>query len=153
MVSQLCPCGSALEYSLCCQRYLSGELVAPDPSHLMRSRYSAFVSHDANYLIKTWHPSCQAEDFRREIEAGFIGTEWCGLTLYETATGRDENEGFVSFVARFKEQDKRGAIIERSRFLKEGGRWYYIDGTRPQFGRNDPCPCGSGKKFKKCCGQ
>jgi SEC-C motif-containing protein len=106
----------------------------------MRSRYSAFVRHDANYLIKTWHPSCQAEDFRPEIEAGFTGTEWCGLTLYETATGRDENEGFVSFVARFKEQGKSGAIIERSRFLKEGGRWYYIDGTRPQFGRNDPCP-------------
>ncbi|WP_187439378.1 SEC-C metal-binding domain-containing protein, partial [Escherichia coli] len=45
------------------------------------------------------------------------------------------------------------AIIERSRFLKENGQWYYIDGTRPLFGRNDPCPCGSGKKFKKCCGQ
>ncbi len=153
MVSQLCPCGSALEYSLCCQRYLSGEQVAPDPSHLMRSRYSAFVSRDANYLIKTWHPSCQAETFRQEIEAGFAHTEWRGLTLFDTATGHDENEGFVSFVARFSEQGKPGAIIERSRFLKEGGQWYYIDGTRPQFGRNDPCPCGSGKKFKKCCGQ
>jgi len=119
----------------------------------MRSRYAAFVTRDADYLIKTWHPSCHATDFRQEIEAGFANMQWLGLTQYETAAGRDENEGFVSFVARFTEQGRAGAIIERSRFLKEGGEWYYIDGTRPQFGRNDPCPCGSGKKFKKCCGQ
>ncbi|WP_230351119.1 YchJ family protein [Lelliottia sp. WAP21] len=152
-MSQLCPCGSALEYSLCCQRYLTGEQVAPDPSHLMRSRYTAFVIKDARYLIKTWHPSCHAEDFRQEIEAGFAHTEWLGLTLIESSVGNTASEGFVSFVARFSEQGKSGAIIERSRFLLEGGEWYYIDGTRPQFGRNDPCPCGSGKKFKKCCGQ
>ena len=152
-MSQLCPCGSALEYSLCCQRYLTGEQVAPDPASLMRSRYAAFVMRDADYLVKTWHPSCHATDFRQEIESGFANTQWSGLTQYETATGKDENEGFVSFVARFKEKGKTGAIIERSRFLKENGQWYYIDGTRPQFGRNDPCPCGSGKKFKKCCGQ
>lgn len=152
-MSQLCPCGSALEYSLCCQRYLSGAEVAPDPSQLMRSRYTAFVIKDADYLIKTWHPSCQAAQFRQEIEAGFANTRWLGLTVFESASGADANEGYVSFVARFNEQHKAGAIIERSRFLKECGQWYYIDGTRPQFGRNDPCPCGSGKKFKKCCGQ
>ena len=151
-MSQLCPCGSALEYSLCCQRYLSGKQVAPDPSHLMRSRYTAFVIKNADYLIKTWHPSCHAADFRQEIEAGFANTVWLGLTVFEAAPGRDANEGYVSVVARFSEQNKPGAIIERSRFLKDSGQWYYIDGTRPQFGRNDPCPCGSGKKFKKCCG-
>ncbi|MCE9990817.1 YchJ family protein [Enterobacter asburiae] len=152
-MSQLCPCGSALEYSLCCQRYLTGEQVAPDPSHLMRSRYTAFVIKDADYLIKTWHPSCHAADFRQDIESGFATTYWLGLTVYDAAPGSDANEGYVSFVARFKEGAKSAAIIERSRFLRENGQWYYIDGTRPQFGRNDPCPCGSGKKFKKCCGQ
>lgn len=151
-MSQPCPCGSAQEYSLCCQRYLSGEQVAPDPVRLMRSRYSAFVQKQTDYLIKTWHPSCQAASFRAEIESGFAQTQWLGLTVFEQAEGRHEKEGFVSFVARFTEQGKPGAIIERSRFLKENGQWYYIDGTRPQFGRNDPCPCGSGKKFKKCCG-
>ncbi len=119
----------------------------------MRSRYTAFVIKDADYLVKTWHPSCHAADFQQDIEAGFANTHWLGLTVFESAPGRDENEGYVSFVARFTEQHKPGAIIERSRFLKESGQWYYIDGTRPQFGRNDPCPCGSGKKFKKCCGQ
>lgn len=91
-MSQLCPCGSALEYSLCCQRYLSGEQVAPDPSHLMRSRYTAFVIKNADYLIKTWHPSCHAADFRQEIEAGFANTVWLGLTVFEAAPGRDANE-------------------------------------------------------------
>jgi len=152
-LSNRCPCGSALEYSLCCQPYLSGKQIVSNPGQLMRSRYTAFVEKRADYLIQTWHPSCEAAAFRQEIESGFAGTEWLGLTLFEEAEGSHGGEGFVSFVARFSEKGKTGAIIERSRFLKENGQWYYIDGTRPQFGRNDPCPCGSGKKFKKCCGQ
>ncbi|STH35460.1 SEC-C motif domain-containing protein [Escherichia coli] len=117
------------------------------------SRYCAFVMQDADYLIKTWHPSCGAAALRAELIAGFAHTEWLGLTVFEHCWQDVDNIGFVSFVARFTEGGKTGAIIERSRFLKENGQWYYIDGTRPQFGRNDPCPCGSGKKFKKCCGQ
>ncbi|HHG8773049.1 TPA: YchJ family protein [Raoultella planticola] len=152
-MSPLCPCGSALEYSSCCQRYLSGSLLAPDPSHLMRSRYSAFVMKDADYLIKTWHPSCQAQQFRTDLEKGFVKTQWQGLTVFAADAGSHPDEGFVSFVARFSDDNRPGVIIERSRFLKENGQWYYIDGTRPTIGRNDPCPCGSGKKFKKCCGQ
>lgn len=152
-MTQLCPCGSAVEYSLCCHRYVSGEHVAPGPLHLMRSRYCAFVMKDADYLIKTWHPDCHAAAFREEISAGFASTEWLGLTVFEHVCSEADNTGYVSFVARFREHGKAGAIIERSRFLKENGEWYYIDGTRPQFGRNDACPCGSGKKFKKCCGQ
>lgn len=151
-MSQLCPCGSAVEYSLCCYRYVSGAQVAPTPSHLMRSRYCAFVMKDADYLIRTWHPDCHAASFRDDIIAGFNHTEWLGLTIFEQETADTEDIGYVSFVARFSEQGKTGAIIERSRFLKENGQWYYIDGTRPQIGRNDTCPCGSGKKFKKCCG-
>ena len=151
-MTKLCPCGSAVEYNLCCYRYVSGKQVPPDPSHLMRSRYCAFVMKDADYLIKTWHPSCQAGAFRDEISAGFADTEWLGLTVFEHTWSEADATGFVSFVARFIERGKTGAIIERSRFLKENGQWYYIDGTRPQFGRNDACPCGSGKKFKKCCG-
>ncbi|MBI0833187.1 hypothetical protein HCI04_34070, partial [Escherichia coli] len=97
--------------------------------------------------------SCGAAALRAELMAGFAHTEWLGLTVFEHCWQDADNIGFVSFVARFTEGGKTGAIIERSRFLKENGQWYYIDGTRPQFGRNDPCPCGSGKKFKKCCGQ
>ena len=117
-MSQLCPCGSAVEYSLCCYRYVSGAQVAPTPSHLMRSRYCAFVMKDADYLIKTWHPDCHAAEFRDDIIAGFSHTEWLGLTVFEQQTADTENIGYVSFVARFSEQGKTGAIIERSRFLK-----------------------------------
>lgn len=114
----------------------------------MRSRYCAFVMQDADYLIKTWHPSCGAAALRAELIAGFAHTEWLGLTVFEHCWQDGGDIGFVSFVARFTEGGKTGAIIERSRFLKENGQWYYIDGTRPQFGRNDPCPCGSGKNLK-----
>lgn len=147
----LCPCGGALEYSLCCQRYLSGNELAPTPSQLMRSRYTAFVMKDADYLIKTWHPSCEPQELRQGLQQSFATTEWLGLTLFASEEGKNPQEGYVSFVARFCEHNKNGALIERSRFLKENGQWYYIDGTRPLIGRNDPCPCGSGKKFKKCC--
>lgn len=152
-MSQFCPCGSKQDYSSCCGPYLNGTHFAPQPVMLMRSRYSAFVLKNADYLVATWHPSCQADAFKSDIEAGFSTTRWLGLTVYEQLAGRHEQEGYVSFVARFQENEKNGVIIERSRFLNENGRWFYIDGVRPQFSRNDPCPCGSGKKFKKCCGQ
>ncbi|WP_151995689.1 YchJ family protein [Buttiauxella massiliensis] len=152
-MSQLCPCGSGLEYSVCCQPYLRADKPAPTPSQLMRSRYSAYVMQDADYLVTTWHPQTRSPSLKSDISGSFGTTKWLGLTVYEAAAGRDDNEGFVSFVARFEEQGEESAIIERSRFLKENGQWYYVDGTRPQFGRNDPCPCGSGKKYKKCCGR
>ena len=96
---------------------------------------------------------CIRDSFRDDLEQGFAKTQWQGLTVFATDEGRHPDEGFVSFIARYHDDNRPGAIIERSRFLKENGRWYYIDGTRPLIGRNDPCPCGSGKKFKKCCGQ
>ncbi|NIY46743.1 YchJ family protein [Cedecea colo] len=152
-MAQLCPCGSGLEYSLCCQPYLRGDSLPMTPAQLMRSRYCAYVMQDAEYLLATWHPEARHETLRADISASFTGTQWLGLTIFEEANGLSSNEGYVSFVARFADQGRESAVIERSRFLKESGRWYYIDGTRPQLGRNDPCPCGSGKKFKKCCGR
>ncbi len=152
-MAQLCPCGSGLEYSLCCQPYLRGESLPLTPARLMRSRYCAYVMRDADYLVATWHPQRRYETLKADISASFTGTQWLGLTVFEEADGQDDNEGYVSFVARFKDQHRESAILERSRFLKESGQWYYVEGTRPQLGRNDPCPCGSGKKFKKCCGR
>lgn len=152
-MTQLCPCGSGLEYSLCCQPYLRGDSLPTRPSQLMRSRYCAYVMKDAEYLVATWHPSARYDSLTTDISASFTVTTWLGLTVYEEARGQHDDEGFVSFVARFAEHNRESAILERSRFLKESGRWYYVDGTRPQPGRNDLCPCGSGKKYKKCCGR
>lgn len=153
-MSELCPCDSGLEYSACCEPFITGNQPAPTPGQLMRSRYTAYVKRDVDYLIATWHPDCRAEEWRSSITGSFGNTEWLGLTLVEESAGNSEDEGFVEFIAHFTDNGtRRGAMHERSRFLRLQQRWYYIDGTKPQPGRNAICPCGSGKKYKKCCGQ
>ncbi|MBP6563957.1 MAG: YchJ family protein [Neisseriaceae bacterium] len=146
-----CPCGTDRPYAACCGLLHQGQK-ADTPEALMRSRYSAFVAQDADYLINTWHPSCGVAKFKAELVADFDHTEWLGLTIVSSAA--DGNQGMVTFAARFKDQaDGQPHLIhERSRFVREDGQWYYLDGTQPKVGRNDDCPCGSGKKFKKCCG-
>lgn len=148
----LCPCGSELEYNLCCVPFLSGQSKPQHAAQLMRSRYVAFVINNSDYLVATWHPSRRYPGLKTDLENSSQGTEWLGLHVYEESLGTQENESYVGFVAKFRENGKASAMIERSRFLKENDQWYYVDGIRPDFGRNDTCPCGSGKKFKKCCG-
>jgi len=152
-VSEHCPCGSGLQYSLCCESYLNGNALPDTPESLMRSRYSAYVKHDTAYLVATWHPSCHAERFSASIEESYAHTHWRGLTILSSEILPDKPQGYVTFFARFTENGRESFIHERSRFLREEQRWYYIDGTFPPIGRNDRCPCGSGKKYKKCCGQ
>jgi SEC-C motif-containing protein len=121
----------------------------------MRSRFTAYVNHNVDYLIATWHPDCGAEAWRNAIVDSFKNTEWLGLTIVEEKAGHEPDEGFVEFIARFTdgESGEPQTMHERSRFLRRDQRWYYIDGTKPQPGRNAMCPCGSGKKYKKCCGR
>ncbi|MEB6335989.1 YchJ family protein [Serratia rhizosphaerae] len=154
-MSELCPCGSGTGYHVCCEPYISGAEAAPTPGTLMRSRYTAYVKQQVDYLIASWHPDCHAAQWRDSITESFRTTRWQGLTIVAEQNGRDDEEGFVEFIARFTDDDHDGpqTMHERSRFLRLEQRWYYIDGTRPQPGRNDPCPCGSGKKYKKCCGR
>ena len=155
ILSELCPCGSGAGYNACCEPYISGVATAPTPGKLMRSRYTAYVKQQVDYLIASWHPDCNAAQWRDAIVESFQTTRWLGLTIVAEQNGRDDDEGFVEFIARFTDGDQASpqAMHERSRFLRQEQRWYYIDGTRPQPGRNDPCPCGSGKKYKKCCGR
>jgi len=152
-VSESCPCCSGLEYSLCCQPWLNGDGIPPTPQALMRSRYTAYAKGDADYLIATWHPDCDAARFRESLEESFAVTRWLSLHIVEAQVPGDNAEGYVTFFARFSENQRNSFIHERSRFLRLAQRWYYVDGTFPETGRNDRCPCGSGKKFKKCCGQ
>lgn len=153
-MTNLCPCSSGLSYIKCCGPYITGIKHALSPATLMRSRYTAYVKQDMDYLVATWHPDCRANDWRSDIIRSFSGTEWLGLTVLEETTGNNADEGFVEFVARFNDGDTgHKAMHERSRFLRIDQRWYYIDGIKPQPGRNAICPCGSGRKYKKCCGQ
>ena len=155
ILSIQCPCNSQLPYSECCEPYLLGNKNAPTAQALMRSRYCAFVSHNADYLIKTWHPSCRVESLRDELNAGFPNTQWLGLNVISSQETPNDNQAYVEFSACFIEinTDDKQYLHERSRFIKMDDSWFYIDGIKPKVGRNDPCPCGSGRKYKKCCEQ
>lgn len=153
-VTSLCPCGSESEFIQCCQPVISGVRPAATPEALMRSRYSAYVTQNADYLIASWHPDCEANAFSDALKEGFASTHWLGLRVIATQAGKNADEGFVEFSALYQDGDnpQKVSIHERSRFLRLNERWYYIDGIKPQLGRNDLCHCGSGKKYKKCCG-
>ncbi len=152
--TERCPCGSGQAYAKCCEPYHKEEQLPQTAQQLMRSRYSAFVKGMNEYLLQSWHESTRPEHLQLEA-----GVNWFGLRIIDNqAGGADDIEGFVEFEAEFAGHDRLQCLHERSRFLREEGRWYYVDGQiYPQskaekIGRNGPCPCGSGKKFKRCCG-
>lgn len=152
MLTDPCPCGSQTAYSACCGRYISGEQIAPDPVSLMRSRYTAYQRGEINWLLASWHVSQRHQQLAAQLSAGFADTRWLGLNVISHTYDNDNNQAFVTFFARYAEKQHTSAIYERSRFIREEQRWYYVDGVHLQAGRNDTCPCGSGRKYKKCCG-
>ncbi|XTQ94375.1 YchJ family metal-binding protein [Xanthomonas sacchari] len=116
-----CPCGRPREYAQCCWPYHAGT-PAPDAESLMRSRYSAYVRQDADYLRASWHPStCPLQV---EIDPR---TAWLGLTVQRVLqTGADSAE--VAFLARYRIGGGSAVrMTEHSRFVREDGRWYYLD--------------------------
>ena len=146
-MSALCLCGSGRNAADCCTPLHQGQ-PAPSPEALMRSRYSAFASENADYLLRSWHP-----DYRPETLDFPADTRWTSLTVLSSREQDDVGE--VHFIARFQEAGEWFELEEASRFSKLNGHWFYEAGNadfRPlQPGRNDPCPCGSGRKWKKCC--
>ena len=156
-----CPCGSGSGFDECCGPIIGGT-PAPSPEALMRSRYSAFVHGDLDYIEST-HAKEVRDDFNRSTaESTAQSVEWVGLEIRETSDGgADDDTGTVEFRARFKKDGALQVHHERSNFRREEGRWVYVDGKmnpkgKPRrvekVGRNEPCPCGAGKKYKKCCG-
>ncbi len=129
----------------------------------MRSRYSAYVECAIDYLGETLHPNHRGDWDRDATRRWAENAEWRGLEIIAVEAGQPgDNEGRVEFVATFDEQGKTQRHHERGRFRTQGNRWYYVDcevpkpqtqrHATPRVGRNDPCPCGSGQKFKRCCG-
>jgi SEC-C motif-containing protein len=130
----------------------------------MRSRYSAYAEHVVDFIINT----CVQEEGRPPID--YKSTKdwseqstWLGLKILSvTQGGSEDNQGVVEFEASYERNGLKDLHRERGRFKKIDGEWFYEDGevmpvtvvrTGPKVGRNDPCPCGSGKKYKHCCGK
>lgn len=159
----LCPCGSNLEFDDCCHPLMAGEREAATAEALMRARYSAYTKCDVDFLERSLHPQHRADYDREASRRWAERSEWLKLEIAATEAGKeDDEEGRVEFVATFKEKGIVRRHHENGLFKKENGKWYFVDGELvkpktevhrgPKVGRNEPCPCGSGKKFKKCCG-
>ncbi|HED32725.1 MAG TPA: hypothetical protein ENJ08_00715 [Gammaproteobacteria bacterium] len=158
-----CLCGVGKSTETCCLPLINGQKDAETPAQLMRSRYSAYAMGNVSYLMQSWHASTRPQGI--ELDSRLA---WTGLTLLGKHKMRDKawgnetagKEAYVAFIARFVSEGVAGQMHERSRFVFEQGRWFYVDGQQIESaagegsrrpGRNEPCYCGSGKKFKKCC--
>ena len=157
-----CPCGSGAAFARCCEPFLSGVALPETAEQTMRSRYTAYTRVETAYLMATLHPTNREEGDEESAKRWAEESEWLGLEILGTqAGGKDDSEGLVEFIASFRTKGGEAQTHhERSYFVKENGRWLFKEGHTPQVtlrraspkvGRNDPCSCWSGKKFKKCC--
>lgn len=158
-----CPCGSEKEYDACCGPVIASAS-APTAEALMRARYSAHVQGEFDYLEKSVHSSTRDEVDTAKMRRWSEAVEWKGLDVLSADKGGEKDDtGRVSFVAHYEVNGIAQEMREDAEFVRENGEWRYLDGTvhghtpyrreEPKVGRNDPCPCGSGKKYKKCCGK
>lgn len=115
-----CPCASGEPHGACCGPVLAGD-PAPTPERLMRSRYTAFVVGDTAHLLASWHASTRPRALTLEPDL-----RWTGLTVVATSGGFGGSEATVEFEARYDDAGRPGALHENSRFVREGGRWYYV---------------------------
>lgn len=157
-----CPCGTGRSLDECCGPIIGG-VPAPTAEALMRARYTAFVTKQiGDFLQDTLAAEKRGEFDLREVEQSARDAEGLGFDVRAVSEGGAEDEaGTVEYVARFRIRGQVQAHHELATFRREDGRWLYVDGQvnpkgaprqTSKVGRNDPCPCGSGQKFKKCCG-
>ena len=172
-----CPCGSNQNFSLCCEPFLTGTAMPETAEQLMRSRYTAFTKADVDYLKKTLAPESRTDFDAASTKKWAEQSTWKGLQILSTEKGTaDDKKGKVEFIATYKAEGEALDHHEVAQFRKaDGGQWLFVDGDShthregeghqhhhekpqtvqresPNIGRNDPCICGSAKKYKKCCG-
>lgn len=152
-LTKLCPCGSNKTLQNCCFPILQNHSLASTPEKLMRSRYTAFVLKNAAHLLASWdiHFRPATMTFDEKIT-------WLRLTILQAPPpGDNASHGHVEFSVSFLHGDYLVNMRERSSFIKKNDCWYYQQGettTQKQpLSLNAPCPCGSAKKFKRCCRQ
>ncbi|ESS71508.1 hypothetical protein UPF0225 [Methyloglobulus morosus KoM1] len=153
-----CPCGSGIDYGQCCGLFHSGDKLPATAEALMRSRFTAYAKDNTGYILATWDAASRLEKQSLSDE----NLVWQKLEIIDTKKGGiSDNKGIVEFKAFYLNKGEDYMLHEVSRFIKKDDRWFYVDGVVkkvgkiiPQLnqGKNAPCPCGSGKKFKRCCG-
>ena len=156
-----CPCGSDARFTDCCEPIIKGERESQTAEELMRARYSAFVVGAIDFIVASTHSRTRSEIEVQYIREWSQTSTWRGLQIFETKSVND-NKAFVSFEALFTQAGKDQSHREKGQFERENGKWRFVTGEElknptvryetPRTGRNEPCPCGSGKKYKKCCG-
>lgn len=120
----LCPCSSNKKYTGCCGRYVNGVEAAPTAEALMRSRYTAYTLNREDYLLATWHHSTRPASLDLATEPR---CKWLGLEIKRNEQP-EPDRAVVEFVARYKVGGRAHRLHEVSRFVREAGRWFYVDG-------------------------
>jgi SEC-C motif-containing protein len=153
-----CPCGSGLTFGECCEPIIKQRKVAATAEQLMRSRFTAHVIQDEEHLHRTYLPTAR-QPYVPE-ESGGEAMNWTRLVIHSHEPEVKPNTSYVDFSAYYSQGDQELALHEKSEFLRVDGAWLFSrplrQGPAPiksavKVGRNDPCPCGSGKKYKQCC--
>jgi len=163
-----CPCGSTLSLEQCCGPILAGERPAATAEAMMRARYTAYTRHDIDFIMNSTHPDGRDDSDIEAMRAWAESADWKGLEILQVeAGGEQDKRGLVEFVAHYELGGVKQHHHEVSGFLNTDAGWQFRDGKvlhsgpseKPKpivnelkIGRNDPCSCGSGEKYKKCCG-
>ncbi len=157
-----CYCGKSVEFDKCCAPYIKGNINPLTAEDLMRARYSAYVMVDIDFIESTHNPDKRDGLDVEGTRQWASESEWLGLEILKTTKGsQNDTEGTVEFKASYSQNEISNEHHELSTFKKIDGKWYFDHGEiipitvvreGKKVGRNDPCPCGSGKKYKKCCG-
>ena len=159
-----CPCTSGREFAECCEPIIQQRQKATTAEQLMRSRYSAYALGHTDWIIESQSPDGRQFVDRRATEEWSKRATWHRMEILEVKDGGPEDaEGFVDFKAHYTIAGEDIVHHEVASFRRVDDTWYFVDGVevkpRPfkrlekKVGPNDPCPCGSGKKHKKCCGK
>jgi SEC-C motif-containing protein len=153
-----CPCGSGKTFGECCEPIHLGRIPSPDAERLMRARFTAHVVHNFKFVHDTYRPTAGKPFVDEE---GASPVLWTRLEVHSHEPGNDPDKAFVDFSAYGTEEGVEKVLHEKAEFLRVNGNWLYNREARlgpapfksaaPKVGRNEPCPCGSGKKYKHCC--